>query len=123
MRTNPIRERPPEFWIPRASRFFTEFEEFFDAGVRGAETRRHGREYLTSLLLPLPEEVRKNAENLAARFPIPPHRFHQFLAYSSWDHRPVQERLVSSRNSRPGLSRNSGPTPLSHGGGSRRGSP
>jgi SRSO17 transposase len=94
MRANPLRERPPEFWIPRAESFFAEFEDLFDVGVRGAETRRHGQEYLSALLLPLPEEVRKNAENLADRFPIPAHRLYQFLAYSPWDYRLVQERLA-----------------------------
>ena len=94
MRANPVRERPPEFWVPRVELFFSEFEDLFDVGVRGAETRRHGREYLSGLLLPLPEEVRKNTENLADRFPIPAHRLYQFLAYSPWDYRLVQERLA-----------------------------
>ena len=100
MRKNPARERPPEFWIPQVNQFAAEFDDIFDIGVRSAETRRHSREYLTGLLLPLPQEVRKNAENLAARFPIPPHRLHQFLAYSPWDYRLVQERLAQVMGAR-----------------------
>ena len=79
-------------WIPGVREFFTHYDDFYEVGVRSADTQTNARDYVHSLFL---KGERKSMEPLARRAPgSTPDRLQNFITYSPWSWEGVQERTV-----------------------------